>query len=83
MTPLEKVETLYDELVAWYGEGQDREIRAASKLLMIALLKLKEYGGFGWQGLLEEYVLILKNDPERYREMLESHRGEGKSGMNP
>jgi hypothetical protein len=50
---------------------------------MIALLKLKEYGGFGWQGLLEEYVLILKNDPERYREMLESHRGEGRSGKNP
>jgi len=83
MTPLEKVDALYDELVAWYGEGQDREIRAASKLLMIALLKLKEHGGFGWQGLLEEYVLILKNDPERYREMLESNRGEGRSGMNP
>ena len=83
MTPLEKVDALYDDLVAWYGEGQDREIRAASKLLMIALLKLKAHGGFGWQGLLEEYVLILKNDPERYRAMLESNRGEGRSGMDP
>lgn len=41
ITPLEKVEDLYEELVNWYGAGTDREIRAASKLLMIALLKLK------------------------------------------
>jgi hypothetical protein len=78
MTPLEKVEALYGELVGQYGEGEDREIRAASKLLMVALLELKEHGGFGWQGLVEEYLLMLKNDPERYQKMLDANRGEGK-----
>ena len=76
MTPLEKVEALYDELVDWYGEGTDREIRAASKLLMVALPKLKQHGGPAWQGLVEDYLLMLKNDPERYRRMLEANRGE-------
>jgi hypothetical protein len=77
-TPLEKVEALYDELVDWYEDGSDREIRAASKLLMIALLKLKAHGGFGWQGLVEDYVLMLKQDPGRYARILEANRGEGK-----
>jgi hypothetical protein len=75
LTPLEKVETLYNELVDWYGEGTDREIRAASKLLMVALLKLKENGGLAWQELVEDYLLILRNDPERYRRMLDANRG--------
>lgn len=82
MSPLEKVEALYLELVAGYGEGEERELRAASKLLMIALLKLKEHGGFGWRGLVEEYALMLANDPERYRAMLEANRGESKSMTN-
>ncbi|QVL49434.1 MAG: hypothetical protein KFB96_02605 [Thiocapsa sp.] len=77
-TPLEKVEALYEELVDWYEEGSDREIRAASKLLMIGLLKLKAHGGFGWQGLVEDYVLMLKQDPERYARILEANRGDGK-----
>lgn len=75
---MEKVEDLYDELVDWYGEGADREIRAASKLLMIALLKLKEHGGFGWQGLVEDYLLMIANDPERFRRILDANRGERK-----
>jgi hypothetical protein len=78
MTPLEKVEALYQELVEGYGEGAEREARAASKLLLIALLKLKEHGGFGWQGLVEDYVLMLGNDPERYARILEANRGERK-----
>lgn len=78
MTPLERVEALYRELVDWYGEGTDREIRAASKLLMVALPKLKEHGGFGWQGMIEDYLIILKNDPQRYAKILEANRGEGK-----
>ena len=77
-TPIEKVEALYEELVDWYGEGSDREIRAASKLLMIALLKLKAHGGFGWQGLVEDYILMLKNDPARFGRVMEANRGEDK-----
>jgi hypothetical protein len=79
MTPLEKVEALYQELVDWYEEGSDREIRAASKLLMVALLKLKEHGGLGWQGMVEDYILILKNNPQRYERMLDANRGEKKA----
>ena len=75
LTPLEKVEKLYRELVDWYGTGSDREVRAASKLLMVALLKLKEHGGFGWQGLVEDYLIMLKSDPVRYQKMLEANRG--------
>ncbi|WP_295445795.1 hypothetical protein [uncultured Thiodictyon sp.] len=80
MTPIERVEVLYDNLVTWYAEGQDRETRAAANLLMIALLKLKEHGGFGWRGLVEDYVLMLKNDPERFQRVLEANRGESKAG---
>lgn len=79
MTPLEKVEALYEELVAWYGEGADREQRAASKLLMVALLKLKEHDAFGWQLLVDEYLLMLRNDPERFEQMLMANRGEQKA----
>ena len=82
MTPLEKVEKLYQELVDWYGEGEDREIRAASKLLMIALMMLKQHGGFGWQGLVEEHLLMLKNDPERYQRVLDANRGEQRAGAH-
>jgi hypothetical protein len=79
-TPLEKVEALYQELVGCYGEGRDREIRAASKLLMVALLQLEKHGGPGWQGLVEDYLLMLKNDPLRYQRMLDANRGEQKKG---
>ena len=82
MTPLQKVEALCQELIDWYGEGSDREIRAASKLLMVALLKLKEHGGFGWQGLVEDYLLMLNKDPERYRRILEVHRGGSKKDIH-
>ena len=83
MTPLEKVEALYRELVDWYGDGaSDREVRAASKLLMVALFELARHNRFGWQGLVEDYLLMLKNDPERYRRMLEANRGGRKEGAD-
>lgn len=78
MTPLEKTEALYRELVAGYAEGEDREIRAAAKLLMVALDRLKAHGGPSWQGLVEEYLVMLRKDPERFERMLESNRGHGK-----
>jgi hypothetical protein len=79
MTPLEKVEGLYDELVRWYGEGEHRETRAASKLLMVALMKLKEHGGPGWQWMVHDYLRMINDDPERYARILEANRGEGKT----
>ncbi len=77
-TPLEEVERLYQELVHEYGDAQDREIRAASKLLLVALLKLKEHGGLGWNALVQDYILMLQNDPARYERVLEANRGEHK-----
>jgi hypothetical protein len=79
MTPLEKAESLYEELVAWYENGDDKEIRAATKLLMVALNKLHEHGGRDWEALVRSYVDILANDPAHFRRLLDSQRGERKS----
>ncbi|MEY6431536.1 hypothetical protein ABC977_03835 [Thioalkalicoccus limnaeus] len=75
-TPLERVEALYRELVAWYGEGSEREIRAASKLLVVALFELKTHGGPGWRTLVDDLIQTLERDPARFERMLEAHRGE-------
>jgi len=74
-TPMERVEQLYDELVAHYGDGDQRELRAAAKILLVALAKFREHGGPQWQALLDEYVTALKHDPARFERMLESNRG--------
>jgi hypothetical protein len=79
-TPLERVEALYDQLVAWYGDGDHREMRAAAKLLMVALNKLKEHGGPGWEWVVHDYLHIINEDPERYARMMAANRGERKCG---
>jgi hypothetical protein len=76
LTPLEKVEFLYAEMVDWYGEADKKELRAASKLLIIALDKFAEHGGHTWQHLVLEYFDILKNDPQRFQKIIEANRGE-------
>lgn len=85
MTPLEKTEAFYADLTRWYAEGDDKEMRAAAKLLMVALQKIEEHGGPHWLATVYEYVNILANDPERYRRMMESQRGEtrGAGGSKP
>ncbi len=77
MTPLEKVEALYEELVAHYGEGEDREIRAAAKLLLVALAKFKEHSGSRGITLAEEYLDLLKHDPDKFDRIMHSNRSEG------
>jgi hypothetical protein len=74
MTPLERVEILYRELVEHYHEAEDAELRAAAKLLMVAIAELKRHGGPGWQGLLDEYVQIAREDPARFDRMLQGNR---------
>ena len=74
VTPMERVERLYADLVDHYGEGDKREIRAAAKILLVALAKFREHGGPHWQALLDEYVNALKHDPEQFERMLESNR---------
>jgi hypothetical protein len=72
--PVERVEALYAELVQHYGEGEQRELRAAAKILLVALAKFREHGGPHWATLLDEYVETLKQDPQRFERMLESNR---------
>ncbi|NEX18206.1 MAG: hypothetical protein C1943_16755 [Halochromatium sp.] len=73
-SPIERVEALYVELVQHYGEGDQRELRAAAKILLVALAKFQEHGGPDWAQLLDEYVEILKRDPQRFQRMLDSNR---------
>ncbi len=72
--PVERIEALYAALVQHYGEGEQRELRAAAKLLLVALAKFQEHGGADWATLLNEYVDILKRDPQRFQRILESNR---------
>jgi hypothetical protein len=74
-SPTERVEALYQELVAHYGSGDDRELRAAAKLLLVALAKFRAHGGQRWASLLDEYVDIVKRDPERFERMLQANSG--------
>jgi hypothetical protein len=76
MTPLDKVEILYKDLVYSYAEGNDKEIRAASKLLMVALAELKRHAGPQWQEIVEEYAQILAENPPKYEKMLASNRSQ-------
>jgi hypothetical protein len=74
MTPLERVETLYLDLVQHYHEAEDAQLRAAAKLLLVAIAEIRRHGGSDWQGLLNEYVQIAGQDPERFERMLRANR---------
>ncbi len=74
MTPLERVEVFYQELVAHYHEAEDAELRAAAKLLLVAIAELKRHGGPHWGRLLDEYVDIAKKDPSRFDRMVRGNR---------
>ena len=74
-SPTDRVEALFNELVEHYGDGDERELRAAAKLLLVALWRFRAHGGRRWETLLEEYVDILKRDPERCERMLAANAG--------
>jgi hypothetical protein len=76
MTPLDRVELLYGELVEHYSTGRDAELRAAAKLLLVALDRFRTHGGPAWQALLDEYLDIARRDPEKFTRMLAAQRGE-------
>jgi len=82
LTPLEKVESLYQELTTWYGEADKKELRSAAKLLIVALDQFAKHGGHNWDSLVMEYIDILKNDPEKFQNIMTSNRGELKD-KNP
>jgi hypothetical protein len=81
MTPLERAEAVFNELVAHYGAAEDRELRAAAKLLLVALDKFRVHGGSNWSVLLDEYVDLAKRDPERFERILHGNRGTKDSSL--
>lgn len=76
LTPLEKIELLYNELFEWYGDADKKEQRIAAKLLLVSLDRFAACEGVGWHSLVMEYIDILKNDPERFQKIITSNRGE-------
>lgn len=76
LTPLEKIELLYNELFEWYGDADKKEQRIAAKLLLVSLDRFAACEGDGWHSLVMEYIDILKNDPERFQKIITSNRGE-------
>ena len=76
--PLQRVDRLYDDLVAHYDNAIDAEIRAASKLLIVALEKLQRHGGPGWENLVDEYLALIKEDPEKFKRIIDCQRYPGR-----
>jgi hypothetical protein len=74
LTPLERVEALYQSLVAHYHDAPDAELRAAAKLLLVALAGFKRHGGPVWPQLVNDFVEIARHDPERFERILRASR---------
>ncbi len=74
MTPLERVERLYRDLTRHYRGGRDAELRAAAKLLLVAIDEMRRHGGPGWHQLVEDYLRIARHDPGRFERILQASR---------
>lgn len=75
-TPMTRIESLFDELVTHYGDGEDRELRVAAKMLMVALDRFRRHGGGEWPGLVREYIGIAVHDQEKFDRILKANRNE-------
>lgn len=76
LSPTERVDALYLDLCRHYEGGADKELRAAAKLLLVALARLREHGGDNWDVTLDAYVKIAKNRPDKLAAILQ----QGNSG---
>lgn len=76
--PLQKVDQLYEELVSHYDQAQDAEIRAASKLLIVALEKIQRFGGPDWEHLVTEYLTLIKENPQKFERIVKCQRYPGR-----
>lgn len=76
--PLQQVDQLYSQLVAHYGDGEDARIRAASKLLIVALEKFKCHGGPDWVRLVHEYLSLAAENPGKFDRIIRCQRHPGK-----
>lgn len=75
-TPLERIEQLLVEIRPHYGDATDAELRIAAKLLLVALSQFRQYGGHNWQQLVQEYLDIATQHPEKFERILRSNRSE-------
>lgn len=51
-------------------------MRAAAKLLLVALAELKRHGGPGFAGIVYDYTALAERDPERFNRILRANRGD-------
>lgn len=79
MTPLERTEALYEELLEHYGDGDEREVRAAAKLLLVALDRFRTHGGPGWSNQVKAFLDIARYEPQKFDALLEHNRGVNRS----
>lgn len=75
-TPMVQIESLFEELVKHYGDGEDRELRVAAKMLMVSLDRFRRYGGGGWSSMVREYTTIAVHDLEKFERILRANRSE-------
>ena len=75
--PIQKVAAFYEDLLEHYGSCSDREIRVAVKLLRVALGKFRLHGGPAWMSLIDEYVTMTKQNPEKFDLVMKCQRGQG------
>jgi len=73
-SPLERVEQCHAELVVHYANGEDPELRAAAKLLLVALDRFRRHGGKQWDRRVEEYLIMVRDEPEKLDAILAGHR---------
>ena len=71
LSPTERADALYLDLCRHYEGGSDKEVRAAAKLLLVALARLREHGGVNWDVTLDAYVKIAKNRPDKLAAILQ------------
>ncbi|GAB6906837.1 hypothetical protein DESC_940028 [Desulfosarcina cetonica] len=81
--PLQQVDQLYSQLVAHYGDVENARIRAASKLLIVALEKFKCHGGPDWLRLINEYLALAVEDPGKFDRIIRYQRNSGKPRTSP
>ena len=74
LTPFEHAEQVYELLVQHYSDGEDADIRAAAKMLLVVLDRMKQHGGPGWTQLFEEYLNIARYDHEKFDRMIQAQR---------
>ena len=75
-TPVEQIESLCKELTKQYGDGEDRDLRVAAKLLLVALDRFRRHGGPGWPSLVREYLSIAEYETDKFDHILIANRSE-------